>query len=486
FLLNTYYVPDEYWQSLEVAHKEVFGYGYLSWEWKVQDPIRTPLHMLIFAFLYKFLKITGLDYPLLIVYLPRLLSAFIASLHDFYLLKLAQIHFGKIYVVPVMIFNFTNWFSLFAYPRLIINSLESTLFIISLYYYKLSFQISNIKYDYISRLLVIVNFIMRPTSIIPFVFIWPFKLFTMYGDMRKKIKYFFLNVQTLLLMLTFSIIFDILYFQKFTWTVLNFFIFNVVKNFSIIYGTHDKLWYFTVCIPHFFLANLPFLLFGIFIIFSQKLKSKISESQDILYGTIFYIIFISMIAHKENRFILNGLSILILYAAYGYQNMTSKKLQKLILLLGILSNIILFIFMGFYFQQGSFSIFSELRNRIQNVDSVYFFTECHSTPLYSFLHKNIPMDFPDCSPENRLQEISDSLLLFKDPYNFINNALSLFNYSHIVLLNTFTNLENIQELLSQKGYQKIKEIFHSPFMESPIGDLSNVYFVLYENNNKQI
>lgn len=29
----TFFNPDEYWQSLEPAHRLVFGYGHLTWEW---------------------------------------------------------------------------------------------------------------------------------------------------------------------------------------------------------------------------------------------------------------------------------------------------------------------------------------------------------------------------------------------------------------------------------------------------------------------
>lgn len=64
-LLQTYFSPDEYWQSLEVAHSMVFGYGHLTWEWR--EKIRGILHPLIFAILYKVLKIFSLDYPLVIV-----------------------------------------------------------------------------------------------------------------------------------------------------------------------------------------------------------------------------------------------------------------------------------------------------------------------------------------------------------------------------------------------------------------------------------
>lgn len=31
---HTYFQPDEFYQALEPAHYHVFGYGYLSWEWR--------------------------------------------------------------------------------------------------------------------------------------------------------------------------------------------------------------------------------------------------------------------------------------------------------------------------------------------------------------------------------------------------------------------------------------------------------------------
>lgn len=61
FLVRTWYVPDEYWQTLEVAHKQVFGYGVLTWEW--QKGLRSYLYPSLVGVLYAILKFTGLDYP---------------------------------------------------------------------------------------------------------------------------------------------------------------------------------------------------------------------------------------------------------------------------------------------------------------------------------------------------------------------------------------------------------------------------------------
>lgn len=61
FVVQTWYVPDEYWQTLEVAHKQVFGYGALTWEWT--KGIRSYLYPSVVAALYTILKFTGLDHP---------------------------------------------------------------------------------------------------------------------------------------------------------------------------------------------------------------------------------------------------------------------------------------------------------------------------------------------------------------------------------------------------------------------------------------
>ncbi|CAB4434440.1 unnamed protein product [Rhizophagus irregularis] len=85
---KTYFNPDEYWQSVEVAHYLVFGYGYLTWEWK--EKIRSIAHPLLFATLYKNLAILGLDKGNLFIYAPRIFQAVFAGIGDLYTYKLAK------------------------------------------------------------------------------------------------------------------------------------------------------------------------------------------------------------------------------------------------------------------------------------------------------------------------------------------------------------------------------------------------------------
>ena len=67
----TFFQPDGFYQSLEVAHHAVFGYGHLTWEWSASPPIRSVFFPSIYMPVYWLLKVTGLDSgPLLVRWLP--------------------------------------------------------------------------------------------------------------------------------------------------------------------------------------------------------------------------------------------------------------------------------------------------------------------------------------------------------------------------------------------------------------------------------
>ncbi|VDL73522.1 unnamed protein product [Nippostrongylus brasiliensis] len=83
FLKKSWFVPDEVYQSSEVAHRAVFGTGHLSWEWKYG--LRSPLHPALIAFIYKLLQKFGLDSHALVANAPRVFHAVLFSLgfHSF-------------------------------------------------------------------------------------------------------------------------------------------------------------------------------------------------------------------------------------------------------------------------------------------------------------------------------------------------------------------------------------------------------------------
>ncbi|KAL4510018.1 hypothetical protein ABPG72_010211 [Tetrahymena utriculariae] len=481
YLLRTYYAADEYWQSTEIAHKDVFGYGYQSWEWTREAPLRSPLYVFIFSSMYSILKYTHLDFPILVAYLPKLIAATQAATFDYFLLKIVYVYFGQIHVLPALILHLTNWYSLFAIPRLIFNVLEMTLFAITLYFYKLSITKKFKTFDYISRIVAIINFIAKPTSIIPLTFIWPYRLFTMPGKIKDKIEYFFLNVFTVVAMIVSSLLVDVLYYKRFTWTVYNFFEFNFLEAGSSIYGTHHKLWYVTECIPYLLLGSVVFFVIGLIKYISDQLNKR-AGGLDLIILMIYFIFVLSLSAHKEDRFLLPLWPLFMLFTCYGFVSLKSSRYLKYLLFISIISNICLFAFMGIYHQRGAFSVVDSLRHQGDKVQSVYFFTECHQTPYYSFVHKNIYMDFPDCKPENRIKG-SDSNKLFKYPQQYIKDIIENQSPSHIIILNHFINDQKVANTLDEHGYQKIAEYGHAMFIDSPVGQINDVSLILMEKRN---
>ena len=66
-LTRTFFQPDEYFQSLEVAHHAVYGYGHLTWEWLATKPFRSILYPAINIPVYWLLQLSGLDGTKLLV-----------------------------------------------------------------------------------------------------------------------------------------------------------------------------------------------------------------------------------------------------------------------------------------------------------------------------------------------------------------------------------------------------------------------------------
>lgn len=91
----TYFNPDEFWQSLEIAHRIVFGSGFTTWEWSEQARIRGAAHPFIFVPVYFLLKLLGWDSPWMTAYSPRIIQAVLAAVGDVFLFKFARKEFGK-------------------------------------------------------------------------------------------------------------------------------------------------------------------------------------------------------------------------------------------------------------------------------------------------------------------------------------------------------------------------------------------------------
>ena len=157
-----YFVPDETWQSVEVAHQLVFHQGYLTWEWK--HGLRSYLHPLIFAIPFKLLQIFHIDFPYLIVLVPKLTQALISATSDSFALKSFESLFGSKSQHSLSskstfcALYLSNWFMLYASSRTVINTLETCLSTIALSFY------AEKDCRYVS--LIAISFMLRPTTAI--------------------------------------------------------------------------------------------------------------------------------------------------------------------------------------------------------------------------------------------------------------------------------------------------------------------------------
>uniref|UniRef100_A0A1I8C133 Mannosyltransferase n=1 Tax=Meloidogyne hapla TaxID=6305 RepID=A0A1I8C133_MELHA len=82
FFSNTWFVPDEYFQSVEVAYHMVYGKGHLAWEWLPEWALRSPLHPLIYALFFWLLKLFSLDFAFIIRWIPNIIHAFLFAIAD--------------------------------------------------------------------------------------------------------------------------------------------------------------------------------------------------------------------------------------------------------------------------------------------------------------------------------------------------------------------------------------------------------------------
>jgi hypothetical protein len=66
-LTSGFFQPDEYFQALEPAHRAVFGYGHLTWEWTADPPIRSFVYPSLFVPAYALIKAFHLENTFLLV-----------------------------------------------------------------------------------------------------------------------------------------------------------------------------------------------------------------------------------------------------------------------------------------------------------------------------------------------------------------------------------------------------------------------------------
>ena len=123
FVVQTAHVPDEYWQSLEVAHRLAFGYGYVTWEWDMK--IRSYIYPFLLSVIYQALASISLDHVIILTTVPRVLQATISAYGEY---KFYEWSKNKWALYSLCI----NWYWYYCATRTLINTLETAFTMIAL------------------------------------------------------------------------------------------------------------------------------------------------------------------------------------------------------------------------------------------------------------------------------------------------------------------------------------------------------------------
>lgn len=245
FLVQTWFVPDEFWQGPEVAHRMVYGYGHLTWEW--QEGIRSYIYPLLFAFVFKILNIFNADIPTMVIYLPRIIQAAFCAFGEFHIYKLAQLLYGASVAWWVLFCQLTSWFTFYCGTRTVTNAMETSLVSIGLYYWELSQNIEHLTTSkiakqtsdiYKSLIFASLSCLVRPTSLVLWIPLGIRMLYQVSPVDFVLIFVFPVGVCSLIV----SFLVDSYFYGKFVLVQYNFLYFNIMQNIGEIYGTHPWHW----------------------------------------------------------------------------------------------------------------------------------------------------------------------------------------------------------------------------------------------------
>ncbi|XP_027266974.1 GPI mannosyltransferase 3 isoform X2 [Cricetulus griseus] len=465
FLVQTSFVPDEYWQSLEVAHHMVFRYGYLTWEWT--ERLRGYTYPLIFASIYKILHLLGKDSVQLLIWIPRLAQALLSAVADVRLYSLMK-QVGNQQVARWVFFcQLCSWFTWYCCTRTLTNTMETALTAIALFYYPLegSRSMNSVKYS----LLVALACIVRPTALIPWV---PLLFRHFYREQRKLCLVLHHLLPVGFITFSLSLIIDRIFFGQWTLVQFNFLKFNVLQNLGTFYGSHPWHWYFSQGFPVVLGTHLPFFIHGCFLA-PRRLH--------ILLLTVLWTLLVySMLGHKEFRFIYPVLPFCMVFCGYSLAHL--KAWRKAAVSFLLLSNVLLALYTGLVHQRGTLDVMNHIQQACPRGPdpasvSVLIMMPCHSTPYYSHVHCPLSMRFLQCPPDltGKTQYLDEADMFYLNPLSWLQQEFRS-NASLPTYLVTFSVLEKeIYAFLTSGSYERTAIFFHTHWPEGRIGSHVHVY-----------
>ncbi|ODQ64611.1 hypothetical protein NADFUDRAFT_42918 [Nadsonia fulvescens var. elongata DSM 6958] len=485
--IKTFFQPDEYWQSLEPAHKLVYGYGYLTWEWVLG--LRSIVHPLIFAGVYRAAEWFQTS-PGMMILAPKIFQGIMAAMGDFYLYKLGYSMGGNRLARISLLLNLFSAFNWYCMTRTFSNSLEMILTTTALAYWPSNRQSAICWRKFILSLSIAAfTCLLRPTNGIIWVILGTHLLVT-----KGNLIIIFLVGFIGSLFLIGCAYLDRWYYGSYVFPLYKFLQFNIVDSLSVFYGRSPWHYYLTQGLPLLLIGYVPLTLIALW-----NTRGRLFN-----WVIVLTILIYSLISHKEVRFIYPLLPFLHLITAQVvlklYEN--RAKFTVCLFVIIIILNMSVGTYLTSFHQAGVISVVDYIRtNPNGNIRSVGFLMPCHSTPWQSHIHRadleGENMWFLTCEPpisvphDERGTYLDEADQFYKSPVTFLKTHLPQFDENHQLIYTPKSDdpfrhsvwpshlvmfeavLPQVEAYVTGLGYREEAKIFNSHFHDDPrrIGDV---------------
>ena len=492
FAVRTYFNADEFWQGPEVAHRAVFGYGHLTWEW--QRGLRGYAHVAIFAGVYKLAALLGADTTFVIAWGPRVAQAAIAAVGDVYTHELARRWFRSASAARYATFcSLACWFNFFCGVRTFSNCLEAVLTAAALAHWpwgppgtagdsraSRGEQTEALFPDAAANRLRAVAFagaacLIRPTAATYFLPLFATEL----ARTNAKVKFVCLEcLPVAVATVALGVGVDYAFSGAAYVAAWNFFKFNVAEGGSAAYGTHPWHWYLTQGFPAVATVFAPLAFLGCV---SGTLKGARPWEPFAVAG--YCVLGHSLAAHKEFRFLMPALPPTLAaaggaLAAWQTEPRTAWRTRRAVALV-LLTQIPAAAYLSWWHQSGTVAAVRHIAALAADgkvhAGGVFFAMPCHQHPFHSHAHLPtrvpVPMAFLECPPasvEGRGEHEPDEAdRFFADPETFLDHRFPRDGAngapSHVVLFDGTSRDAGMKRWLDKWGFETQKRLFHAHF-----------------------
>eukprot|EP00736_Rhodelphis_marinus_P007584 Rmarinus@m.5405 len=473
-LLQTFFMADEYWQGPEVAHHLVFGYGHLTWEWRLG--LRSYLHPLVLSVPLYILQFLGIDNWWLIANSPRMFQGVFAALTDIAVYNFSGVLFGRTAARFALLSTVLCWFHAYCLPRPFSNSMEATF--VTVVFAAWPWRMQDLYGTSIRTTALLclagLGVALRPTMaalVVALCVVHVFRLRTF----AQMCLFFLSSLLAGLTCVMVILITDRIGYHNPDLTLRDFSLttflrWNIVEGLSSFYGTLPWHWYLLAGFPAVISTFLPFFLIGVFTEgdsmvydaakvakqdgevhhdcvvyrkenrtglhpkvrkrptrpfqegcwvnegtcvgdFAERRKGRGQKHRSIprwvpLIPAAVLVTILSMIPHKEFRFVLPVLPTLFAYVGRGISIAARwhHTLAMWFLAFAAAANILIASYLGIFHQRGAISAVNDLSSTFylheSSAGSIHFLMPCHLYPYYAHMHTPVELAFLDCSPRH--------------------------------------------------------------------------------------